>query len=64
MISLKVPTIACEVCAETITKAIINSDSKAQVKIDVPEKIVKVETLADVNVIKQAITNAGHEYID
>ncbi|MGY6530897.1 MAG: heavy-metal-associated domain-containing protein [Cyanobacterium sp.] len=64
MISVKVPSIACEVCAETITKAIINSEPKAQVTVDVPNKIVNVDTLASVDVIKGAIVQAGHECAD
>ncbi|MBE9223156.1 heavy-metal-associated domain-containing protein [Cyanobacterium stanieri LEGE 03274] len=64
MISVKVPSIACEVCAETITKAIINTDPKAQVKIDVPTKIVNVETQTSIDVIKGAISQAGHECAD
>ncbi|AUC59722.1 copper chaperone CopZ [Cyanobacterium sp. HL-69] len=64
MISVKVPSIACEVCAETITKAIINSEPKAQVTVDIPNKIVNVETLASVDIIKGAIAQAGHECAD
>ncbi|WP_141712644.1 heavy-metal-associated domain-containing protein [Cyanobacterium sp. IPPAS B-1200] len=64
MISVKVPSIACEVCAETITKAILHSEPKAQVTVDVPNKIVNVETQASVDVIKGAIAQAGHECAD
>jgi len=64
MISVKVPSIACEVCAETITKAIINSEPTAQVTVDIPNKIVNVETLASVDIIKGAIAQAGHECAD
>lgn len=64
MISLKVPTIACEVCAQTITKAIQNVEPQAQVSIDVSTKMVNVETQTSVDVIKGAIVEAGHEYSD
>jgi len=60
-ITLKVPTIACEVCAETITKAIKNNDPSANVKVDVPSKMVVIETETSDKKIKQAITDAGHE---
>jgi len=60
-ITLTVPSIACEVCAKTITKAIHNQQPDAQVSIDVPQKLVTVETTASVEEIKNAIANAGHE---
>lgn len=60
-ITLTVPSIACEVCAKTITKAIHNQQPDAQVSIDVPQKLVTVETNASLEVIKNAIANAGHE---
>ena len=60
-ITLKVPTIACDVCAKTITKAIQNLDNNAQVKVDVEEKIVTVDTEKTAENIKEAIIDAGHE---
>jgi copper chaperone len=60
-ITFKVPTIACEVCAKTITKAIHNLDDNAEVKVDVEEKIVTVATEKTADKIKEAIIDAGHE---
>ena len=60
-ITLKVPTIACEVCAKTITKAIQNLDNNAEVNIDVEEKIVTVTTEKTPTNIKDAIIDVGHE---
>ena len=60
MISLKVPSIACDVCAQTITKAIKNSEPQATISVDVANKVVSVETEASVESIKKAITEAGH----
>jgi copper chaperone len=60
MISLKVPSIACDVCAQTITKAIENSEPQAKISVDVANKVVSVETEASVETIKKAITEAGH----
>ena len=37
---------------------------KAQVTVDIPNKIVNVETLASVDIIKGAIAQAGHECAD
>ncbi|MFM7279238.1 MAG: heavy-metal-associated domain-containing protein, partial [Microcystis aeruginosa] len=39
-ITLKVPSIACEGCANTITKAINNQQPAAQISVDVANKIV------------------------
>ena len=55
-----VPTIACETCAKTITKAIQNQESGAQVKVDVENKTVVVTTAASEALIKEAIEKAGH----
>ena len=60
-ITLTVPSIACEVCAKTITKAIHNQQPEAKVSVDILQKLVRVETIASVEVIKDAIANAGHE---
>jgi copper chaperone len=60
-ITLTVPSIACEVCAKTITKAIHNQQPEAKVSVDVPQKLVTVETTASIEAIKTAIANAGHE---
>ncbi len=60
MISLKVPSIACDVCAQTITKAIKNSEPQATISVDVANKVVSVETEASVESIKKTIIEAGH----
>ena len=59
--ALKVPSIACEVCAKTITNAILNIDSTAKVDVDVDQKLVTVTSEQTVDTIKQAITDAGHD---
>ncbi len=60
-IKLKVPTIKCEGCAETVTAAVLNAVADAKVAVDVDSKVVVVETQASEASIKQAITSAGHE---
>ncbi|OZH54681.1 heavy metal transporter [Hydrocoleum sp. CS-953] len=57
---LKVPSIACGGCADTITKAIKNLESEADVQVDVEQKIVTVEAKASEESIKKVITNSGH----
>jgi copper chaperone len=59
-IKLKVPSIACEVCGETITKAIKSELPEAEVKVDVANKTVAVETSVSEERIKNIITSAGH----
>jgi copper chaperone len=59
-IQIQVPSIACEVCAQTITKAIKNKYSEAQVNVDVLNKIVTVDTDASETAIKETIQGAGH----
>ena len=59
-ITFKVPSIACEACANTITKAIQNQQPDTRVNVDVANKIVIVETTASKASIQQAIEAAGH----
>ncbi len=60
--TLKVPSIKCEGCADTITKEIKVHDANATVSVNMAEKTVNVdsETLSESSV-KQAITAVGHD---
>lgn len=59
-VQLKVPSIVCEGCAETITKAVKSVDAEAQVDVDISVKTVKVEGSQSEDSIKQAIAATGH----
>ena len=59
-ITLKVPSVACGGCADTITKAITGQKPEAKVSVDVEGKMVTVETDASVEIITEIITEAGH----
>jgi copper chaperone len=59
-LQLKVPSIVCEGCAETITKAIKSVDANAQVDVDISAKTVKVDGTQSEDSIKQAIAATGH----
>ncbi|HEY9873458.1 MAG TPA: heavy-metal-associated domain-containing protein [Candidatus Obscuribacterales bacterium] len=59
-LQLKVPSIACSGCADTITEAIATVDSDAKVNVDVTAKTVSVESQASEASIKQAIVATGH----
>jgi len=60
MITLTVPSIKCDGCAETITNEIKTHDPNATVEVDVDTKTVKVETTAQQTSVKEMITAAGH----
>ena len=59
-LELKVPSIVCEGCIDTIKKAIVNKDSNASVSGDVESKKVVVETETAASEIERAIADAGH----
>ncbi|MDY6937122.1 MAG: heavy-metal-associated domain-containing protein [Cyanobacteriota bacterium] len=57
----KVPTISCDGCAESITKAIETADGNAKVSVDVAAKTVDVETQMSEASIKQLIQSVDHK---
>lgn len=57
---LKVPSIVCSGCGDTITKAIKTVESDAAVNVDVAAKTVTVEAKASEESIKQAVVATGH----
>ena len=59
-IQIKVPSIACEGCADAITTALKSDRPDAMVTVDVDRKIVTVNTAASEAAVKQAIAAAGH----
>ncbi|MDJ0635191.1 MAG: heavy-metal-associated domain-containing protein [Xenococcaceae cyanobacterium MO_188.B29] len=61
MIELKVPSMVCEGCVETVTKAIKTHEPDATVNVDLDSKQVNIDTQASVESIKQIIVATGHE---
>ncbi len=59
-VQFKVPDMACEACAKTITQAVLALDSQATVKADSQTKQVTVETSASESSVKNAIAAAGY----
>ena len=57
---LKVPDIACQGCADTITESLLALEPNAKVHIDVSTKIVTIETSISLENIQQAIIEAGY----
>ena len=60
MLKLNVPDMTCGHCVGTVTKAVKSVDSSAAVTVDLPSKIVTIETTADAASISQAVENAGY----
>ncbi|MBW3584566.1 MAG: heavy-metal-associated domain-containing protein [Cyanobacteria bacterium 0813] len=63
-ILLKVPSIVCSGCGDTITKSIKTVDPEASVNVDVAAKTVTVEAGASEESIKQAVVVTGHTVQD
>ncbi|MEL6502532.1 MAG: heavy-metal-associated domain-containing protein [Cyanobacteria bacterium J06635_13] len=59
-INLKVPSIVCDGCVDTVKDAIATHEPQAKVEIDLESKQVTVETEASESSIKQIIMAAGH----
>jgi len=59
-LKLKVPNIACNDCAQTITESIATMAPDAKVDVDVQAKTVTVESEASEETIKQSIVAAGY----
>jgi copper chaperone len=59
-LQMTVPNMACSACSETITNAIHSIDPQATIAADPKTKLVKVETQASEDAVKQAITDAGY----
>ncbi len=60
-LTVNVPSIKCEGCADMIEKEIKVHDANADVKVDVKAKTVTVDSDMSDSSVKQAITIAGHE---
>ncbi|QIZ71169.1 heavy-metal-associated domain-containing protein [Oxynema aestuarii] len=60
-INLKVPSMVCDGCAETVTKAVKTVDGQARVNIDLDSKLVAIESAASPESFEQAITAVGHD---
>ncbi|MGK7903574.1 MAG: heavy-metal-associated domain-containing protein [Hormoscilla sp.] len=59
-VQFKVPSMVCDGCAETVTKAIQTVDPGAKVNIVLETKEVSVESNASLDAIKEAIAAKDH----
>src|SRR3546814_1485499 len=54
-IRFNIPGMTCGGCARSITKAIQGIDTQAKVETDIPERLVSVETSADIASLSAAL---------
>ena len=59
-IKLKVPTIVCNGCVETIAEQLQKNLPEAQVTVDLETKMVSIDTQASEATVKEIITATGH----
>lgn len=59
-INLKVPSMVCDGCVDTVKEAIKTHEPEAKVSINLDSKQVEVDTEASKESIVQIITAAGH----
>jgi copper chaperone len=59
-LQLKVPTMACSACANTITKAVQSVDAAAAVEVDIKTKLVTIQTVKPESDVRKAIASAGY----
>jgi copper chaperone len=60
MYEYHVEGMSCQHCVSTVAKSVLGVDGAAKVHVDLPSHSVCVESTADINVIKDAIIEAGY----
>jgi copper chaperone len=60
MYELQVEGMSCGGCANSVKRSVQTVDSNARVDVDLESKKVRVDTKADLNAVKSAITEAGY----
>ena len=60
MYELQVEGMSCDHCVSVVTRSVLGVDGAAKVKVDLPGNTVRVESNADLDVIKDAIIEAGY----
>lgn len=55
-----VPDMTCSHCVGTVTKAVRSIDGQAVVTVDLPTKIVSIQTGVDAARISHAVEDAGY----
>lgn len=60
MYEFHVEGMSCNHCVSTVTKSVLGVDGAARIKVDLPSNSVRVESKEDIDVIKDAIIEAGY----
>lgn len=55
-----IQSMACGGCASRVVQAVRSVDSQAKIEVDVPTKIVRVETFAGREALASALAKAGY----
>ncbi len=63
MYELKVEGMTCGGCAASVKRALQSLDAQADVNVDLPTKIVKVNTGAQLDAVKAAVEDAGYDVV-
>jgi copper chaperone CopZ len=64
MYELHVEGMSCNHCVSTVTRSVLAVDHAAQVKVDLATNRVRVESKADIDLIKNAVDEAGYPVIE
>ncbi|WP_254173455.1 heavy-metal-associated domain-containing protein [Planktothrix pseudagardhii] len=59
-VEIKVPSMVCQACANTITKAIKSLDAEADVQINLDTKTVNIQGKPSETAVKEAVVSVGH----
>jgi copper chaperone len=60
MYEFRVDGMTCSHCVSAVTRSVLHADGAAKVKVDLFANLVHVESTTDIDVIKDAIIDAGY----
>lgn len=60
MLRFNIPNMSCGGCASSVTKALLGVDPEARVETDPSVREVRVDSTADVNAFRKALSEAGY----
>lgn len=60
MLTFRVDDMTCGHCVATIVNAVKQKDANAQIEVDLPQHLVRIDTSVDAGGIEQAIRDAGY----
>jgi copper chaperone len=60
MVEFKLPDMTCGHCAATVKRTVQALDAAAQVDVDLPTHMVRIETTADESALRAALTEEGY----